>query len=279
MWVFYNGEIILQDKVSISPFDRGFQFSDGVYEVIKYYPKKFFELEAHIARLKNSLNSLEIPIPSLDNIKQILEELITRNDLENSPANVYIQISRGYQFPRRHNFSPDAKPTFFITVEKFLSREKEKTNGVKVGLEEDIRWHRCDIKSTSLIPNILSKHRAEENGLSEMIWHRQGNITEGTHSNICFIKKNQLFTPPLSNFILPGITRKVVLTLCSQFDIPVNETEININELKEFDEAMILGTVTEITPVINFEGIDTNLTKPGPICKLLQREYKKLCYE
>jgi D-alanine transaminase len=279
MLVFFNGQITDQEKVFISPFDRGFQFSDGVYEVIKYYPKRFFELDAHIARLKNSLNALEIPVPNLDNFKQILEELIARNNLVNSPANIYIQISRGYQFPRRHNFSPDVKPTFFITVEKYLSPEEELANGVKVGLEEDIRWHRCDIKSTSLIPNVLSKHRAAQKGLSEIIWHRKGNITEGTHSNICFIKENSLFTPPLSNFILPGITRKVVLNLCRQFDIPVNETEININGLKEFDEAMILGTVTEITPVIKFEGIDTNLKKPGPICRLLQREYKKLCYE
>jgi D-alanine transaminase len=279
MWVFFNGNIVEQSSVTISPFDRGFQFSDGVYEVIKYYPKKFFKLQEHIIRLQNSLRAIDIPSPSLDNIETILWELITKNNIEHSPANVYIQITRGMQFPRRHNFTTDMKPTFFITVEKFMSRKEEMLKGVKVGLEEDIRWHRCDIKSTSLIANVMSKHHAAQRGLSEMIWHRNGNITEGTHSNICFIKENKLFTPPLSNFILPGITRKVVLNLCKQFDIPTVEKEISINELIEFDEAVLLGTVTEITPIISFDGINTHLGKPGPICKLLQREYNKLCYE
>jgi D-alanine transaminase len=250
-----------------------------VYEVIKYYPKRFFELQTHVARLQNSLKSMNIPAPQLDNLESILNELVIKNNIENSPANIYIQVSRGYQFPRRHNYSLDLNPTFFITIEKFLPHTEEMEKGVKVGLEEDIRWHRCDIKSTSLIANVMSKHRAAERGLSEMIWHRNGNITEGTHSNICFVKRNELFTPPLSNFILPGITRKIVLNLCCQFDIHATEREINTNELNEFDEAMLLGTVTEITPVIKFDGIDTSLSKPGPICKLLQREYKKLCYE
>lgn len=278
MFVFFNGDIIEHKKVNVSPFDRGFQFSDGVYEVIRYYPQNFFQLQMHIDRLKNSLIGIEIPPPSFDNLESTLYTLIEKNNLTDELSIAYIQITRGCQYPRRHNFTNESEPTFFILVEKYPAKFNEMFNGVKVGIEEDIRWHRCNIKSTMLTANILSNHRAISKGFIENILHRSGIITEGTHTNICFVKNNTLHTPPLSNFILPGITRKIILDLCSQFDIKYFERDINLSELPDFDEAFLLGTTTEITPIIEMEGINTSFHKPGPICKLLQREYKKLYY-
>ena len=276
MLVFLNGKFIQMEEASISPFDRGFQFSDGVYEVIRYYPKKFFEMEAHLDRLKYSLKEMQISIPPLDNIESVLHELIFVNNLTDELSIAYLQITRGHQYPRRHSFNGNLPATFFISVEKFPAKTTDMINGVRVGIEEDIRWLRCDIKSTSLIPNILSSHRAIEKGFSEIIFHRNGTITEGTHTNICFIKGDLLITPPLNNFILAGITRKVVLSLCNQLGIAFKERTISISELKEFNEIILLGTTVEVTPVIELDGISVNDGKPGPLCRSLQNEYRKI---
>ena len=276
MLVYLNGKFIQMEEASISPFDRGFQFSDGVYEVIRYYSKKFFEMEAHIDRLKYSLNEMHISFPPLDNIEPVLHKLISVNNLTDELSIAYLQITRGYQYPRRHSFEENILPTFFISVEKFPPKTDDMINGVRAGLEEDIRWLRCDIKSTSMIPNILSSHRAKENGFSEIIFHRNGIITEGTHTNVCFIKRDLLITPPLNNLILAGVTRKVILSLCNQLGIKSVERAISVSELNDFDEILLLGTTTEVTPVVEIEGISFGDGKPGPICRLIQKEFRKL---
>ncbi|MBI1937617.1 MAG: aminotransferase class IV [Ignavibacteriales bacterium] len=276
MHVFFNGKITEIENAVLSPFDRGFLFGDGVYEVIRYYPKKFFLLEDHLARLRNSLKELEIPAPDLSSIEQILNELIRVNNLTDKLSIAYLQISRGYQFPRRHAFIEEASPTFFIYVENFPAKIDEMKNGVKVGLDEDIRWTRCDIKSTSLIPNILSNKKAVRNNLAEIIWHRNGIITEGTHSNIFFVKDNTIITPPLNNFILAGITRKAILAICKQTGMESCERPVNIDEMKTFDEIFITSTLGEITPVMEINGSIANTGKPGAVTIKLQNEFQKL---
>jgi len=276
MWVFYNGKILDLENVTISPFDRAFQFGDGVYEVIRYYPEKFFEYDSHLDRLKSSLKKLEISFTAFVNIESILYELIRKNNLDDQLSIAYIQISRGVQFPRRHYFDDGMEPTVFMYVEKLSARQEEMKSGVKVGLEEDIRWMRCDIKTTSLLPNVLSKQRAVKNGVTEIIWHRNGFITEGTQTNVCFIKNNELITPPLSNFILPGITRGIVLRLCKKLGITTTERDIKLSELNGFDEILLLSTTAEVIPVIEADGKIINNRIPGPICRLLQGEYQKL---
>lgn len=276
MHVFFNGKITEIENAALSPFDRGFLFGDGVYEVIRYYPKKFFLLEDHFARLRNSLKELDIPVPDISNLEQILDELIRINNLEDKLSIAYLQISRGYQFPRRHSFNDEVKPTFFIYVENFPTKVDDIKNGVKVGLDKDIRWTRCDIKSTSLIPNILSNKKASTNNLTEIIWHRDGIITEGTHTNIFFVKDNVVITPPLNNFILAGVTRKAILSMCKQTGITISERLVNIEELKTFDEIFITSTLSEITPVIEIDGMTVNNGKPGRMTMRLQNEFQKL---
>ena len=276
MWVFYNGKILDLKEVAISPFDRAFQFGDGVYEVIRYYPSKFFKTELHLDRLKNSLKEIEIPYNNCDSIESTLNELMKLNKLTDEVSIGYIQISRGYHIPRRHYFDDGMEPTVFMYVEKYPARKEEMKNGVKVGLEEDIRWLRCNIKATSLLPNILSRNKAVRNGLSEIIWHRNGIITEGTQTNIFFVKNGELFTPPLSNFILPGVTRSVVLDLCGKNGIPFTERNFTIDELTKSDEIFLTSTTAEVTPVIEIEETNVKDLKPGPISRILQKEYSKL---
>ena len=276
MIVYLNGKMLDLENAVISPFDRAFQFGDGVYEVIRYYPGKFFEYESHIDRLKSSLKKIEIAFTKFENIETILHELIRKNNLDDQLSIAYIQVSRGNYFPRRHFYNDNLEPSIFIYIEKFPAKSDDMKNGVRVGLEEDIRWLRCDIKTTSLLPNVLSKQRAVKNGLSEIIWHRNSFITEGTQTNVCFVNNGELITPPLSNLILPGITRKIVLRLCEKLGVKYFKRDVKVSELKYFGEILLLSTTAEVTPVIEFDGNDINDRVPGPICKLLQSEYRKL---
>lgn len=276
MLVFFNGEILELKNVAVSPFDRAYQFGDGVYEVIRYYPGKFFEYGSHLDRLKRSLKKIEISFTSFENVETILYELIQKNNLDDQLSIAYIQVSRGIQFPRRHFYNENLEPLIFIYVEKYPARVDEMKNGVRVGIEEDIRWMHCDIKTISLLPNILTKQRAVKNGLTEIIWHRNGVITEGTQSNVCFVKDNELVTPPLSNLILSGITRKIVLRLCEKLGIKYYERDVKLSELNQFEEVFIVSTTSEVTPVIEFDGKIINKGLPGKICRLLQNEYQKL---
>jgi len=230
----------------------------------------------HINRLKNSLKEIGIFYSNCDSIESVLSELMKLNNLIDEVSIGYIQISRGCHIPRRHYFDDEIVPTVFMYVEKYPARQEEMKNGVKVGLEEDIRWLRCNIKATSLLPNILSRNKAVRNGLSEIIWHRNGLITEGTQTNVCFIKNSELITPPLSNLILPGITRGLVLRLCEKLGIKFFEREINISEINNFDEILLLSTTAEVTPVVEVDGKIINNGAPGPVCRLLQSEYQKL---
>ena len=276
MQVFFNNEFVEDDKVHISPFDRGFQFADGIYEVIRYYPRNFFELDAHLKRLKYGLTELGITFSNVESLEAILDELISRNKLSDKTAIAYIQITRGIQRPRKHSYNNEAVPTFLAYVEELPINYDAINNGVKIGIEQDIRWHRCDIKTIALLPNVLSKQKAVRKNLFEIIWHRGGVITEGVQTNIAFVKDDVVYTPPLNNLILPGITRQTVLRLCRSLGIQTSEREILLTELKHFNEIFLMSTTAEITPVIELSGAVVSEGVPGKVSKYLQKEFQKL---
>jgi D-alanine transaminase len=247
MIVYFNGKFIREDDCRISPFDRGFLFADGVYEVAKYTGNKFFEFDSHLERLKNRLNFLQINYPDTDKLFDISNELIKSNNLNNKDSIVYIQITRGISNPRNHLFPKDNYPTIIANVSE-LKPESEK-DSLKIILTEDLRWSGCNIKTTLLLPNVLALQKAFENGADEAVLVRDGNIMEGTHTSFCAVKDGCVIIPPLSNHILPGITRKVVLNLCKEIDIPVIEKNFTAVELSTFDEFMILSTKSDVVPV------------------------------
>ena len=225
MWVYLNGEILEAEKAKISPLDRSFTFGDGVYEVIPSYNKELFLFDEHLERFKSSLNKTFIPIPSeIYNLKGILKELHTKNNFLNQ--SFYIQISRGVQDIRNHQAAADLVPSVFITsqdLEINPYRENPNRDGLKVRLEDDIRWQRCDIKTTALMGNILSMHDPSLDKVDEIILSKDGLITEGSKSNIFFVKHGNVYTPSLNNNILPGITREFVIKLLRENNIPVFE--------------------------------------------------------
>ena len=273
--VYLNGEFIYSDEAKISPNDRGFVFADGVYEVIKYYSGKPFRYQDHLDRLERSLTEVGINFSAISDLKGIFEKLLKENQLENSDAGIYLQITRGTH-RRVHHFPENIKPTVYAYAFELPSFKENLEGGIKVVTHEDIRWLRCDIKSVALLPNTMLYNRAMEKGGRECLLIRNGFVTEATHSSFFGIKDGTVFTHPLSNLILPGITRKVVFEICRQKNIPLKEKAISEKELFDLDELFITGTGSEITPVVQVNDTVFGNKKPGEITRLIQSEFFKL---
>ncbi|WP_337872954.1 aminotransferase class IV [Ignavibacterium sp.] len=274
MIAYYNGKFIPVENISVSPFDRGFLFADGVYETLRTYNKKLFMLQKHLERLQYSLNQLSINFHESDKIENLIYRCAELNNL-NSDFSAYIQITRGNSFPRTHHFQSQIKPNLFINVSEIKNREKEINEGVSITFEPDIRWNRCDIKSISLLPNVLANHKAISSGHYEAVFFRDNLITEGTHTNFFAVKNGNVLTAPLSNFILNGVTRNIVFQLCMQNNIQIAEEYLRVNEIFEYDEFFITGTMTEITPAVRIDKRIIGDGKPGRLTKKIQ----KLFYE
>jgi D-alanine transaminase len=226
--------------------------------------------------MERSLSYLQIRIPDEIDFTNIAAGLIEKNDLQDKDATIYFQITRGTA-PRTHAFPEEEIPaTFYARASAVQRPEKKQDEGVKIILEPDIRWARCDIKSIALLPNVLANQRAKEKGAEEAIFVRDGVAIEGSHTNFCAVFGNKLFTAPKSNYILAGITRDVVLNLCKKLNITVKEFPIFKNRLKQAQELMILGTSTEIMPVIQVDDWQVGNGKPGPITRKLQQAFQKL---
>lgn len=276
MIYYFNGQFKDINETNISPFDRGFLFADGVYESIRSYNHKLFRYEDHLERLRRSLKEIRIDFSELASIEEIIYELIKQNEIK-SEAFVYLQITRGTAIPRTHHFPTEkTDPTIFISVKELIESSEERENGVKVILQEDIRWLRCDIKSTSLLPVVLASQKAKEENAEEAILVRDGLITEGTHTNFFAVKDETVFTAPKSRLILEGITRKVVLEFCEKFKMDYREEFINKDELKNFTEFFITSTTKEVTPVTEIDYWKVNQGEPGKITKSLQAVFKKV---
>ena len=276
MILYINNSYVPVEDAFISPFDRGFLFADGVYESIRTYNKKLFRYDDHLERLKRSLREIGIGFDRFDSIEQIIYELIIRNKIQNE-AFIYLQITRGSALPRTHCF-PKSKtdPTLIISVTDYKSPKNKTGKGIKIILEEDLRWLRCDIKSTSLLPVVLANQKASEAGAEEAVLVRNGLITEGSHTNFFAVKEDTLFTAPLSNLILDGITRRVVLELCKQLNIKVREEHIRKDELKTYKEFFITSTTKEIAPIVQIDDWKIKIGTEGPITKKLQSAFKEL---
>lgn len=269
MIIYLNGSFIPLEEAKLSPFDRGFLFADGVYEAIRTYNGKLFRLEDHLSRLKRSLLSIEIEYNEVDQLDSIIYKLIEKNHFASENIFIYLQITRGSSLTRTHHFPDSTISTIFITTNEIKDNDDKRNKGVKVITTEDLRWKRCDIKSISLLPAVLAKQKAHENSAEEAILVRDGVITEGTHTNFFAVRNNTVYTAPEGNFILSGITRKVVIELCNKLDIKVKEEFIKTDKLKSFDEYFITSTTKEITPVAQINDWKPGEKVPGEITQRL----------
>lgn len=271
---YLNGQYLPKDQITISPEDRGFLFADGIYEVVRWYGNGFFDMEAHLARLKRSLRELEINWPQADSFPEISAELINKNGLQGKPALVYIEVTRGAA-KRSHTFpSPPVSPTVYAFARSFVPESAGKENGIRVMITGDIRWSRCDIKSVALLPNTICFDKAMREGYEECIFVRNGLVTEGSHSNIFFVKDNTVFTHPESNFVLSGITRKNAIRVAAALGIELKEEAIPESALSSIDEAFITNTSAEITPVVYLGKTIVGTGKPGPVTMALRDKFR-----
>ncbi len=276
MIVYFNGDFVEKEDVCISPDDRGFLFGDGVYEVIRAEEGRLFQAEAHFRRLERSLQGIRIQGVDLDELRDAARALLHRNDLDAGHAKIYLQVTRGAA-PRQHAFPDEpVPPTIYATASPHEPPVDKWENGVKVVLYPDRRWARCDIKSTALLPNVLANQAAMEKDAFETVLVRDGFVTEGSHSSLLAVFDGTVVTHPLTNRVLPSVTRRVVLDLCHDLDVPVDRTPIPEADLPEADEVILLGTTTGVMPVVQVEDWTVGDGQPGPVTRELQEAFQAL---
>src|SRR3989442_13256735 len=219
MLVYYNGQYLPKSKVAISPEDRGFLFADGVYEVLRSYEGCLFKCSEHLARLDYGLKELRIQGCDAHGLGPVANRVLKDNRLDRGDATVYLQVTRGAA-PRTHRFPPsEVAPTIYAEAKAFSSPIQAQQEGVAAILVPDQRWARCDIKAIALLPNILANQLAFERNAFEAIFSRAGVLQEGSHSSILLVKDDLLIFPPLTNYVLPSVTRSVVLSLAASESI------------------------------------------------------------
>ena len=265
MIAYLNGKYQQADACTISPLDRGFLFGDGVYEVLPVYHGAIFRCDDHLHRLNHSLNNIGIDNPQTnEQWEAIFSELISRCGL--SELSIYLQISRGPAPMRLHIPTDDIHPTVFaMTMPARATFDEEIKQGVSVMTTDDIRWARCDIKSTSLLANVMLSMQTRKQGFYEAIMIHEGYVTEGASSNIFIVTEGRLSTPPLSNKILPGITRQVVMEMARLLRVSCKEKVLTREDLLHADEIWLTSSTRNIVPVTRVDEQQIGDGKPGSL--------------
>lgn len=269
-----NGVLLPLSEVMIPALDRGFLFGDAVYEAMHIVDGKPLFMDRHIARLERSLRELRIGPIDLSRLQRRIEETISAGTF--IEAFVYIQITRGAAPTRSHAFPPAGTvPTEFLFVESFADPYRElRQTGASAITHTDLRWHRCDVKSTNLLGNVLAFQACKEQGAYEALLVRpDGTITEGTRTSLFGVVNGTLRTGPLSGEILPGITRQVVLELVDELKLPLELRHLTVAELPQTTELFLTGTTSEVLPIVRLDGKAVGTGTPGPMTKSLQQAF------
>jgi len=269
---FMDGKFTERAELNISIDDRGYYFGDGIYEVIKVYDGELYTATEHISRLFQSAAKVKMTIPYTEvQLLEIARELTVRNTI--SVGHIYIQVTRGAA-PRMHQF-PESTVAPVISAYA-VNNPRPATNienGVPVKSVEDIRWLRCDIKSLNLLGNVLAKQEAYEADCVEALLHRDGVVTEGSSSNLFGVKDGTIYTHPATNLILNGITRQVVLGLCQELAMPVEEKSFTFEDAFHMDELFLTSTTSEIMPITSIDGRLIGSGAPGVITRKLLKAF------
>ena len=256
----YNGVVDSIEDIKVSPMSRAFLFSDSVYEVISFYKNEFIDFDRHLDRLKHSLNETKISC-SINECRSEIKKLLSESKSQN--GYIYYQVSRGIDSIRSHFFNDgDCERFGFIEEFSFFNQSP-----LKVLLVDDIRWQRCDIKSTSLLGNVLQMNDAKSMDCNEILMHKNGQLTEGGASNIFFVKDKIIRTPELSSNILPGITRHQVIQIIKEKELDFEEGSYSIEDLEEASSVWFTSTTKGIISVEEIVNLKTKIT---PKCELLE---------
>lgn len=269
---YVNGQYVTHDNAGVHIEDRAVQFSDGVYEVCPVKNGRIMDLERHFSRLKYSLGELSIRAPmSLAALGHVLNEVVRRNRVTN--GYVYFQVSRGVS-PRNHAF-PDSSVSSSLIVTARLAKPQSAASNIKVITQPDIRWKRVDIKSLSLLPNVLARQAAVDLGAQEA-WFvdADGYVTEGSASNAWIIDaQNCLITRHTDQAILRGITRTTVMEIAESLGLQFVERAFSVDEAKAAREAFVTSASSDVMPVVEIDNVKIGSGQPGPLATKLRKAF------
>ena len=270
--VYLNGNYSPKNQTKLSILDRGFLFGDGVYELIPIYNKHIFYIENHLNRLKSSLELINIDssIVDDDEFTKIIKSLINLNSYVNHY--IYIHISRGVDKKRNHIYTNESEPTILIMGENYQPFDKKTIkSGKSAIIEEDYRWLKSNIKSTSLLANVLIKNKAFTNDSYEALLLRDGYLTEGSASNVFIVDNGVIKTPKLSNKLLPGITRKFLTDLIEENSLKFEECDISKDTLLSSDEIFCSSSTNPVVPITQVDNI--SISKSAGLISMMLYEH------
>jgi D-alanine transaminase len=271
---FLNGRFMPLARARVSVEDRGFQFGDGVYELVRTYRGHPFHLKEHIRRLAHSAGALQLRNPYSE--REWTRFILAGIRRAGYPdAKVYIQVTRGTA-PRTHWFPERVRPTAVMTIRRFVPlADAMRKTGASVITVPDIRWARCNAKSLNLLPNTLAREEAKRKGAFEALFIREGRVMEGGGSNVFLRVGATVLTPPEGPHILSGITREVVLGLAKEAGVEVQERAIGEEELFLADEIFLTGTTVEVLPVVRVDQKKIGNGRPGETARLLYERFRR----
>lgn len=276
MRVYLNGAFLEENEARVSFDDRGFLFGDAVYEVVRLYDGRPFRLEAHLARLGRSLAGVWLPALDLKQLGQVVYDLAGEEGAAVPDALVYIQVSRGAS-PRNHPFpDPPVPPTVLAWCRPYHALPPDQfLAGIRVVTVPDDRWAKCWIKTVNLLPNVLAKEKARRAGADDAVFVRDGMAIEATSANFFVVREGTVQTAPVTNYILPGISRQVVLELAAALDIPVRLEPVVVEDLAHVDEVFLTHTGCGVEPVTTVDGRRLG-PAAGPITRRLYDAFESL---
>jgi D-alanine transaminase len=271
---YVDGQYLPHRQAAVHIEDRGYQFADGVYEVISVVAGRLVDPERHLRRLHRSLGELRIPMPIADAaLGIVVREVVRRNGVDNGI--VYLQVTRGVA-PREHAFPKAAKPTLVVTSRRSRPPDPRLGNdGIAVITIPDIRWQRCDIKSVALIANVLGKQAAREAGAYEA-WQVDGNgeVTEGTSTNAWIVTgESEVVTRAADTAILNGVTRLAIFDIIGREGYRLVERPFTVAEAMAAREAFLTSTTADLLPVVRIDGAPVGEGRPGPLAQKLRAAY------
>lgn len=268
-------EFAHRDSLTYPYEERGLQFGDGVYEVIRVYEGRCYLLEEHVQRLFRSAKAIKLSLDyTEEELTHLLLTLVEENNVQND-AKIYLQVTRG-SATRDHVFPEgDIEPNLYAYIEDLPRNLEGLTNGVPVITERDTRWENCYIKSLNLLPNVLAKQAAKEQGCFEAILHKDGIVTEGSSANVYLVKDGKIFTFPTTKRILHGCVRMRVEQFAEELSIPFIEESFTLEDIPVADELFLTSSTAEIMPIVQVDGQQINDGRPGPITRKLQTAYEQ----
>jgi D-alanine transaminase len=271
--VYLNGEFVALDNARISVLDRGFIYGDGVYEVVPIYGRQPFRMPQHLRRLQYSLDGIRLANPHTE--KQwdtLIHELAAKQPFPDQA--LYLQVTRGVA-KRDHSFPPGVPPTVFMMSNPLpLPSREQIEDGVAVVTAEDNRWHRCDLKTTSLVANVLMRQLAVDHNAVETIMFRNGYLTEASASNVLIVKHGTVLAPPKDHLILPGITYDATLEVARDAGVPVEVRKVTGAEALAAEEMWLSSSTKEVLAVTRVDGAPFGDGVPGPVFRKVWQAFQ-----